>query len=127
VLPVLKLKLDENLSDRHAQAAQDRGCDATTVAGQDLCSTHDAMLLEIAAKEGRVPITMDKHLANTVRYPPKQYAGIVLLRLGEPITLKAIERTMSIFLDLAATRSPVGRLWIVDRERVREFEERDIP
>ena len=63
MLPVLKLKLDENLSDRHARAARDRGCDATTVAGQDLCSTPDAMLLEIAAREERVLITMDKHLA----------------------------------------------------------------
>jgi predicted nuclease of predicted toxin-antitoxin system len=124
---VLKIKLDENLSDRHARAASDRGCDATTVVGQDLCSAPDAAVLETAHVEGRVLVTMDKHLANTVRYPPKQYAGIVLLRLAEPITLKAIERAMSVFLDLAATRSPVGRLWIVDRERVREFEERDIP
>ena len=70
---------------------------------------------------------MDKDLSNTVRYPPRQYAGIVLLRLAEPITLSGIERAMCVFLDLAASRSPVGRLWIVDRERVREFSDPDLP
>jgi hypothetical protein len=51
----------------------------------------------------------------------------VLLRISEPITLNAIERAMSIFLDLAATRSPAGHLWIIDRERVREFGDPELP
>ena len=123
----LKLKLDENLSERHARTARDRGCDAITVVQQELCSAPDTTLLDVARKEGRILITMDKDLSNTVRYPPREYAGIVLLRVPEPITLQAIERAMSIFLDLAATRSPIGRLWIVDRERVREFGEPELP
>lgn len=124
---MLKLKLDENLSERHAAAARDRGCDATTVVGQELCSAADETLLEVARQEGRVLITMDKHLANTIRYPPGDYAGIVLLRVAEPITVNGIERAMSIFLELQARRSPVGRLWIIDRERVREFGEAELP
>jgi len=111
VAQALKLKLDENLSERHARAARYRGCDATTAVQQELCSAPDAVLLEVARKEGRVLITMDKDLSNTVRYPPREYSGIVLLRVPELITLRAIERAMSIFLDLVATRSPIGRLW----------------
>jgi predicted nuclease of predicted toxin-antitoxin system len=127
VAQALKLKLDENLSERYARAARERGCDVTTVVQQGLCSAPDATLLDLARKEVRVLITMDKDLSNTVRYPPREYAGIVLLRVPEPITLQAIERAMSIFLDLAATRSPVGRLWVVDRERVREFGDPELP
>jgi hypothetical protein len=44
-----------------------------------------------------------------------------VLRLAEPITLASIARGIGVFLDAAKTRSPVGRLWIIDRERVREF------
>jgi predicted nuclease of predicted toxin-antitoxin system len=117
----LKLKLDENLSERHAVAARERGHDATTVLAENLCAASDATVLETARSEGRVLVTMDKDLSNTVRFPPQRYAGIVLLRLAEPVTLESIERRMRVFLDTAATRDPAGHLWIIDGERVREF------
>lgn len=117
----MKLKLDENLSERHAQSARQRGHDATTVLAEDLCSASDATVLDTACREGRVLITMDKDLSNTIRFPPQRYAGIVVLRLAEPIALASIERGIGVFLDAAMTKSPVGRLWIIDRERVREF------
>ena len=123
----MKLKLDENLSERHARAARQHGWDATTVAAEDLCSASDATLLEVARVEGRVLITLDKHLSNTIQYPPKRYAGIVVLRVAEPITPHAIERAIGVFLDAAATRNPAGRLWIIDRERVREFAQPELP
>ncbi len=117
----MKLKLDENLSERHAQSARQRGHDATTVLAEDLCSASDATVLDTAQSEGRVLITMDKGLSNTIRFPPQRYAGIVVLRLAEPIALASIDHGIGVFMDAAMTRSPVGRLWIVDRERVREF------
>lgn len=117
----LKLKLDENLSERHAQSARQRGHDATTVLAEGLCSASDATVLRTACSEGRVLISMDKGLSNTLRFPPQRYAGIVVLRLAEPITLASIERGIGVFLDATVTTSPVGRLWIIDRERVREF------
>lgn len=123
----MKLKLDENLSDRHADVARQHGCDTTTVPSEDLCAASDATLLEVARVEGRVLLTLDKDLSNTIRYPPKRYAGIVLLRVAEPITPHAIERAVRVFLDAASTRNPVGRLWIIDRERVREFAEPELP
>lgn len=123
----MKLKLDENLNDRHAQLARERGHDASTVVDEGLCSTSDETLLELARVESRVLITLDKGLSNTIQYPPKRYAGIVVLRVAEPITPHAIERAIGVFLDTAATRNPAGRLWIIDRERVREFAEPDLP
>lgn len=117
----MKLKLDENLSERQAQSARQCGHDATTVVAEGLCSASDATVLDTAHDEGRVLITMDKDLSNTLRFPPQRYSGIVVLRLDEPLALASIERGITVFLDAAMTRSPVGRLWIVDRERVREF------
>ncbi len=117
----MKLKLDENLSDRHAQLCRHRGHDATTVPSEDLCSAPDSTVLDTAHREGRVLITMDKGLSNTVRYPPREYSGIVVLRLAEPISPASIEHGIGVFLDAAMTRTLAGRLWIVDHERVREF------
>lgn len=117
----MKLKLDENLSNRHAQLCRHRGHDATTVLSEDLCSAPDATVLDIAHREGRVLITMDKGLSNTVRYPPRQYSGIVVLRLAEPLSPASVEHGIGVFLAAAATRALAGRLWIVDRQRVREF------
>jgi predicted nuclease of predicted toxin-antitoxin system len=91
------------------------------VLAENLCAASDATVLETARSEGRVLVTMDKDLSNTVRFPPQRYAGIVLLRLAEPVTLESIERRMRVFLDTAATRDPAGHLWIIDGERVREF------
>ena len=64
----MKLKLDENLSERHAVAATERGHDVTTVLGERLCAASDATVLEAARSEERVLITMDKDLSNTVKY-----------------------------------------------------------
>jgi hypothetical protein len=54
---------------------------------------------------------------------PPSYAGIVVLRLSG-----CVEKTSTApfsLLALAATRSPVGKLWIVDDRRIREFVEED--
>ena len=120
-MPTLKLKLDENLSERHARVTRERGCDAATVADESLSSASDSKVLDVASAEGRVLITLDKDFSNTIRFPPERYTGIVLLRLPEPIGPTAIDRAIGVFLDAVATRTPVRRLWIIDRERVREF------
>ena len=119
--PALKLKFDENLSERLAQVARDHGCDVTTVVGENLCSAPDATVLDAASTEDRILVTMDKDFSNTIRFPPERYSGIVLLRLPEPISSASINRAIGVFFDTIATRSPSRRLWVVDRERVREF------
>ena len=82
--PTLKLKLDENLSDRHARVTRERGCDTTTVAGENLSSASDSKVLDVASAEGRVLITLDKDFSNTIRFPPDRYTGIVLRRKRIP-------------------------------------------
>jgi hypothetical protein len=43
--------------------------------------------------------------------------------LTEPLTLAAIEDALRRFLKLGETRSPVGKLWLIDEKRIREFVE----
>jgi predicted nuclease of predicted toxin-antitoxin system len=119
----MKIKLDENLGQRGAEILRGGGCDVATVVAQDLCSTSDTTLIEVCRAEGRVLVSLDKDFANTLRFRPSRHAGIVVLRLPEPLRREDIENALQRVLALATSRSPVGRLWIVDDRRIREFAE----
>ncbi len=118
----MRIKLDENIGKRGEKLLRDGGCDVATVVSQDLCGTPDSDLAEICKIESRVLITLDKHFANILRFPPQQFAGIVVLRLPEPLTLAAIEEALRRFLVAARNRNLKGRLWIVEPRRIRELD-----
>jgi predicted nuclease of predicted toxin-antitoxin system len=97
--------------------------DVATVAEQDLCSVADPTLIEICRVEDRWLISFDTDFANTLRFPPSRYRGITVLRLHEPVSLSDIESALIRIARLAETRSPIGRLWIVSLDRIREYSE----
>jgi hypothetical protein len=90
-------------------------------------SASDATLIEVCRIEDPVLISLDKGFADTLRYRPSLYRGIVVLRLREPLCPIQIEQTLHHVLALAAVREPAGRLWIVDDRRIREFVEDESP
>ncbi len=118
----MKVKLDENLGVRGARLLGDGGCDVATVATQGLCSSADDTLIEVCRVEGRTLITLDKDFSSILRFPPARYAGIVVLRLPEPLTPALIEDALRRFLAASAGKDLDGKLWIVDAHRIREFE-----
>ena len=123
----MKIKLDENLGARGAQVLEDGGCDVTTVVVEGLCSSSDETLIEVCRAEGRTLISLDKHFSSILRFPPARYAGIVVLRLPEPLALATIEDALRRFLVGSAGQDLAGRLWIIDAHRIREFEGREQP
>lgn len=76
----MKFKTDENLPVEVKTVLREAGHDAESVADEGLCGSPDPPVLEHAKREARVLFTMDKGIANIRRYPPEDYAGIVLFR-----------------------------------------------
>ena len=77
----MKLKLDENLGQRGREICAAAGHDVSTVAEQNLTSAPDPKVIAVCASEGRCLVTLDLDFANPLRFPPKDHAGIAVLRL----------------------------------------------
>ena len=116
----MKVTLDENLGNRAAQILRSAGYDVATVVSTAAVSAADATLIEVCRVESRVLFSLDKGFANTLRFRPSHHTGVVVLCLPEPLRLERIVDALLRFLVLSKTRSPIGKLWLIDGKRIRE-------
>lgn len=115
----MKLKLDENLGVRGKQLLDAAGHDACTVAAQKLTAADDRHLIEICRLEGRALVTLDVDFANPLVFPPADYAGIAVIRLPKRPTAADLQAGLETLVRALNVESLTGRLWIVERGRVR--------
>ncbi len=78
----MKLKLDENLSERGRTLLAAAAHDVSTVALQKMASAPDAEVIEACRREGRALVTMDLDFASPLQFPPSRYPGIAVIRLS---------------------------------------------
>jgi predicted nuclease of predicted toxin-antitoxin system len=119
----LKLKLDENLGRRGQEILALAGHDVSTVAQQHLQGIVDAELIERCRTEARCLVTLDLGFASPLIFLPSRYAGIAVLRLpSKPssVDLAALVQTLA---DALQTEGLAGKLWIVERGRIRIYQE----
>ena len=119
----MKVKLDENLGAAGAEFLKAAGFDVATVAAQQLTSAPDEKLVEVCAVEGRCLVTLDKDFSDPLRYPPGNYAGIVVVRLQGRFQLSLLEQALGLVIEAAKDRDVRRRLWIAEVDRVREYDE----
>ena len=121
----MRLKLDENLGKRCAEMFREAGHDVSTVPEQDLQGAPDPSIIETCLREGRCLVTLDLDFGNPLIYRPSRYPGIAVLRLpGHPAAddLEDGVRTLNGGLQRDSIE---GRLWIVQRGRIRQYQEED--
>jgi predicted nuclease of predicted toxin-antitoxin system len=114
----MRFKVDENLPLEAADILREAGHDVSTVLGQGMGGCPDNEIASACVVEGRALLTLDLDFADRRTYPSEDFAGLVVLRLNRQDklhVLEAIGRLLPLF-----TREPViGRLWVVEEDRVR--------
>jgi hypothetical protein len=121
----VRIKVDENIGGSGVAILKQGGHDAMTVREQGLAGSPDERVFQACTDEGRTLVTMDRDFGNVRRFPPKRTAGIVILDLGGPASLRLLHARLGDFLSLAAARPVAGELWIVEPGRVRVHLEKD--
>jgi predicted nuclease of predicted toxin-antitoxin system len=79
-MSALPVKLDENLSQSHADFLKAAGYAADRVTDEGLSGADDAQVWQRAVSEGRFFVTLDLDFADVRRFPPGSHPGILLLR-----------------------------------------------
>ena len=114
----MKFKIDQNLPADFVTILNEAGHDALTVWQQNLGGAPDPRIVAVCQQEGRALITADLDLSDIREYPPEQSPGHVVLRLKEQTRPNQIALLRQI-IPMFATTPLTGRLWIVERNKVR--------
>lgn len=114
----MRFKTDENMPVAVVEFLVRHGYDAISVIDQNLAGHPDLNVAQVCRAEQRALVTLDLDFADKRAYPPDQYAGLIILRPSRQ-SIPAIERLAEQMVRYLATEPLVGRLWIVEEQRVR--------
>ncbi|MBI4964171.1 MAG: DUF5615 family PIN-like protein [Desulfomonile tiedjei] len=114
----MRFKLDENADQRWRTPLEEAGHHVSTVAEEGLQGEKDPVLAQTCKDLGLCLITVDLGFAQILEYRPNEYPGIIVLRHPSP-SLAGMRELISQVATALKTRSPQGRLWIVEPGRIR--------
>jgi predicted nuclease of predicted toxin-antitoxin system len=120
----VRLKLDENLGHRGAELFRQTGHDVVTVPEQ-VCGAPDRDLIKICRAEHRAIVTLDMDFGNPLIFRPGDYFGIAVLRLPPRPSHDDLLDTIRTLIGGLARETIEGRLWIVQRGRIRAYQPED--
>lgn len=113
-----RFKVDENLPVEVAELLREAGYDALTVHDENLAGARDPHFASVSQIEKRTLVTLDTDFADIGAYPPKDFPGIIVLRLkmqNKRHVIKIFERLVK----MLPSERLEQRLWIVDEDRIR--------
>ena len=117
----MKIKLDENLGQLSASYLEKLDFDASTVFEQGLSGKSDETVLHVASGERRILITMDTDFCNILRFPPENYCGIIVIKLGTSFSYSLLNKTLSLIALNLKTHAPRNFLWIAEPTRIKQL------
>ncbi|MBW4623270.1 MAG: DUF5615 family PIN-like protein [Cyanosarcina radialis HA8281-LM2] len=114
----MKFKIDENLPIEFAEMLQAEGHDALTVVAQELSGSEDSLIGEVCQQEDRILVTLDLDFADIQTYPPNEFPGIMVLRVGrqdKPFLISVFQPAIR----LMDRETVANKLWIIEETRIR--------
>jgi hypothetical protein len=121
----VKLKLDENLGKTAAAIFQAGGFDTRTIPGQGLSKATDREVIAACQSERRCLVTLDLDFSNPLLFDPREYSGIAVLRLPPKPSYQDLLDAAHTLTTALSRRDIIGKLWIVQRGRIREYQGED--
>jgi hypothetical protein len=121
----MRLKLDENFGGTAASLLQSAGHDTETVRGQHLSGATDREVITACQSEQRCLVTLDMDFGNPLLFDPAKYAGIAVVRLPPRPSHQDLPDACSTLTAGLAKRDITGKLWIVRRGQIREYQQED--
>jgi hypothetical protein len=119
----MKLKLDENLGRQVVELLRARAHDVQTAPEEGLSAAVDEDLIQACRAERRCLVTLDLEFGNPLLSEPTEYAGIAVLRLPRKPSPRDLLETVETLISALSRENPVGKLWIVQRGRIRVYQD----
>jgi predicted nuclease of predicted toxin-antitoxin system len=104
----MRFLIDENVKLKLLRWLSESGHDAIRVPS----GTRNGRVLALGIAESRILITHDHDFADRYRYPPDQYAGIILIEIHPPV-LSALKTALSKLLKTSPPQGFSGRLIVL--------------
>jgi len=118
----VRFKLDENFPRRAVESLEQAGHEILTVTEENLAGADDRRVIGAARTEKRCLITLDLEFANPLVFDPSQHMGIVVVRLPPSASFQDLVRGMETLVRGLGDARLEGKLWIIDRGRIREYQ-----
>jgi len=117
---MLRFLADENIFPSTLQIIRSKGYDVLGIKEINFSGITDAEVIQLAQKEDRVLLTLDRHFTNIFLFPPSQTPGIVVVRVKPAVPAK-VDAIVAQFLEHLKPEEVRGALSIISERGTRTF------